>query len=170
VQSLAPDASDAVEAKVVSRRLIGGIEWFFLDSLERVNGVRGRLGAEQRAWLKQRLDANGGPAIICVHHNPERSLVGLKDTDEFLSVVLPRRRVKAVLFGHTHEFRVWTTDGLHFVNLPAVGYRFLDPNVLLGWVSARVDGYGMHLEVRGVTSGERGNGARHVLRWRGETA
>lgn len=128
--------------------------------------MRGSLGPGQRNWLTRQLDAATTPAIVCVHHNPERSFVGLKDTDELLRILLPRRRVKLVLFGHTHQFRVWQTDGLHFVNLPATGFRFFDPAVSLGWVRARIRPDEMRLEFCGVSVHEPDHGVTHHLVWR----
>ena len=60
-------------------------------------------------------------------------------------MVRPRRQVKAVLFGHTHAYREWTDDGLHFINLPATGY-FFNPLRPLGWVKAQISSHGMELD------------------------
>jgi Icc protein len=134
-----------------------------------VNALPGRLGPEQRQWLARKIDSDPAPAIVCLHHNPSRSLTGLRDAAEFLDIILPRRRVKAVIFGHTHELRLRQTDGLHFVNLPACGYcLLLKPNVPLGWVRASVRQDGMLLEFRGVTPGERDHGKTFNLSWRSE--
>ena len=167
VESLGQTADTALTDKVVSALSVGGVRWLLLDSLERVDGIRGSLGPEQRAWLSRQLNSNAAPAIVCVHHNPEPSFVGLRDFEEFLRIVLPRRHVKLVLFGHTHRFRVWQTDGLHFVNLPAVGFWF-NPRASLGWVLARVGQGGMRLELRGVSSREQDHGATRDLAWRSD--
>jgi len=175
VESLGPAAAsaarpdEAVSGKIVSSEVIGGMHWAFLDSLEEVNGLPGRLGRQQLDWLARRIEATPLPAVVCLHHNPQRSLTGLHDADEFLDVVLPRRRVKAVLFGHTHEFRLWQNDGLHFVNLPACGYCLLvKPNRPLGWVLATIRPDGMHLDFRGLTPREPAHGSSYDLPWRGE--
>src|SRR5262249_41559370 len=105
------------------------------------------------------------PALVCVHHNPEESLVGLKDTAELLAILKPRRRVKLVLFGHTHEFRVWQSDGLHFVNLPATSYPFA-PDASLGWLRAEITTTGMRIEFRGISGREPEHGSTRELEWR----
>lgn len=162
-------ADPAVPGKLVSGRVIGGVQWILLDSLEWINTIPGRLGPEQRQWLARKIDSNPAPAIVCLHHNPKRSPTGLEDADELLGILLPRRRVKLVLFGHTHEFRVWRTDGLHFVNLPACGYPLLlKPNVSLGWVRTGIGQGGASLEFRGVTARERDHGTTLDLPWRGD--
>ena len=168
LESFPMTADPGVPGKAVSIASVGGVDWFFLDSLEHVNTIRGSLGAEQRTWLVRELDANTAPAIICVHHNPEPSLVGLKDAEELLNIIRPRRRVKAIFFGHTHVYRVWQDDGLHFVNLPATGYRLLNSDVPLGWVRASLRNDGIRLEFRGVTSQESGHGTTRYLPWRTE--
>jgi hypothetical protein len=72
-----------------------------------------------------------------------------------------------VLFGHLHELRTWQREGLHFVNLPAAGYRlYLNPEASLGWLRARIDEDGMRLEFRGISPGEREHGTIRALAWR----
>ncbi|HVP10276.1 MAG TPA: metallophosphoesterase [Phycisphaerae bacterium] len=158
-----------VADKAVSAVSVGGVDWLFLDSLEQGTLIRGSLGPQQLAWLARELDSSTAPAIVCLHHNPETSsLVGLKDAQELIDIVLPRRRVKVLFFGHTHVFRIWQDDGLHFVNLPATGYRFFSPDVPLGWVRACMRINAMRLEFRGLTSRERGHGSLHDLSWRSD--
>lgn len=155
----------SVNAKVMSSRRIGNHQWIFLDSLEKTQKTRGSLGQDQLAWLKRRLEGDKSPTLICLHHNPDRSAVGLKDYEEFQDIVLPRRQVKLVVFGHTHLFRTWQTDGLHFVNLPAVGFR-LRPGTSLGWMSGRFKSGGADLAFHGVSRRDRDDGAVRRLRWR----
>jgi 3',5'-cyclic AMP phosphodiesterase CpdA len=165
VEALSLVAEANVEGKCVDEMAIDGVRWFFLDSLDRVNAVRGSLGQAQLAWLARRLDADPAPAIVCVHHNPDRSAVGLKDADEFMGIVAPRRQVKLVICGHTHRFRVWQSEGLHFVNLPATGFR-INPAASLGWVLALIGEEGMEIEFRGLTGKERAHGSTRSLAWR----
>ena len=168
VEAFAVTASSGVPNKISSSARIGGVDWFFLDSLEETNAIRGSLGAAQQAWLERMLDANTAPAIVCVHHNPEPSLVGLKDTEALLRVILPRRRVKALFFGHTHVFRVRQKEGLHFVNLPATGYRFFKADVPLGWVRATLGPSRMRLELRGIDPRDGDHGTVLDLPWRSD--
>ena len=116
--------------------------WFILDSLEVTKQTPGRLGDEQRDWLGKALDAHPGkPALVMVHHNPmsanDEKKIGLLDTAELLEVIGPRKQVKAVLYGHTHTWRHTEKDGLHFINLPAVGYPF-KVGELTGWVDCKL--------------------------------
>lgn len=166
-ESLGLPLPGAVDGKLVSTATSGDAQWLFLDSLDETNAVRGSLGETQRAWLAAELASDSAPAVVCVHHNPEPSLVGLRDFQEFRQIVEPTRRVKLVFFGHTHEFRVWQSAGLHFVNLPATGFRF-KPGTALGWVSARFTSGGARLVLRGVTPRERDHGIVHRLAWRSD--
>ncbi len=166
MQALSVENDSAVAEKAVSIRRINNRQWLFLDSLERTQAIRGSLGQSQLAWLQERLDADPTtPTIVCLHHNPDHSPVGLKDYDEFQKLVLPRRQVKLVLFGHTHIFRMWETDGLHFVNLPALGFR-LQPGTSLGWMSANFEPDGARLVFRGIDRKQKDDGTVKELRWR----
>jgi 3',5'-cyclic-AMP phosphodiesterase len=80
-----------------------------------------------------------------MHHNPDPFVVGLRDTAQLMDIVVPRRQVKAVMYGHTHVYNIWQKEGLHFINLPAAAYR-LNPNASLGWVLATMKRNGMHLQ------------------------
>ncbi len=165
--TMLPDAS--VPGKLVCSRIIGGVHWILLDSLERVGSLPGRLGSEQRQWLARTIDSAPAPAIVCLHHNPQRWITGLQDADELLDVILARRRVKAVIFGHTHAFQLRQTEGLHFVSLPACGYCVLvNPNSSLGWVWAGVRQDGMRLELRGLTARRLDHDAAFNLTWRSD--
>jgi len=126
--------------------------WFLLDSLEVTKQTPGSLGDEQRAWLAKALDAHPGkPALVMVHHNPmnpeETKRTGLLDTPELLEVLMPRRQVKAVFYGHTHTWRQSQKDGLHFINLPAIGYPF-KAEELTGWVDCKLREDGASLDPR----------------------
>ena len=94
--------------------------WFLLDSLDVTNQTPGRLGDEQRAWLAKALDAKADkPALVMVHHNPVSAAPGKKaallDADDLLALVVQRRHVKAIFFGHTHTWHITEQDGLHLV-------------------------------------------------------
>jgi 3',5'-cyclic-AMP phosphodiesterase len=152
--------------KSVSAMVAGGVRWLLLDSLGAGNGIQGSLGAAQREWLTRQLDDRPASAtIVCVHHNPDIPLVGLTDAREFLGIVRPRRQVKLVMFGHTHQYRLWQTDGLHFLNLPAAGYRF-KPGSSLGWIRATTTISGIKLTFRGIDARQRDHGAVRELAWR----
>lgn len=156
------EAASPVAGKWVSVRDVEGTRWIHLDSLALTGEIGGDLGGAQLDWLARTLDgAAQTPTIVVVHHNPEDAVFGVRDGAAFHAVVLPRRQVKAVVFGHTHAYRLWTQEGLHFVNLPATSYLFhLLPR--LGWVLADVYDDGMRVEFRPT----RGKPEALFLKWR----
>lgn len=142
--------------------------WFLLDSLEKTNVVTGRLGDDQLAWLAKALDARADkPALVSVHHNPDTSAkpTGLADTGPLVELLMARKQVKALFFGHTHHWDVKTRDGLHLVNLPAVAYVFWPPDPS-GWVNCEVRPSGMRLELRALDPNHAAHGKPVELTWR----
>jgi 3',5'-cyclic AMP phosphodiesterase CpdA len=159
----------ALDGKSVSAFIDSGMRWVFLDSLHRVNGFSGRLGVQQLGWLEQLLDERKDIAtIVCLHHNPENTITGLKDTDPFLDMLKPRKQVKAVMFGHTHVYRRWSVAGLHLINLPAVGYPF-NPFEPLGWIQGRIQPGSLELKLRTLKENHAQNHRLDVLKWRRDT-
>ncbi len=123
-----------------------------LDSLEPRLGIPGECGSAQLKWLGQVLDRNPTkPAVTFIHHNPQwltpkEELIGLADTVAFWDILKSRPRVKAHVFGHTHTWKLDKKDGIHLVNLPAVGYPF-NPNGVTGWIDMRLTDKGAAMTV-----------------------
>jgi 3',5'-cyclic-AMP phosphodiesterase len=171
----AEPAARAMQGRLASRQvsIIRGAvaDWFMLDSLIRTRETPGLLGDAQRAWLAAALDANlRKPAIVVVHHNPPQAggpeKNALEDAEQLLSILRPRRQVKAWIFGHTHHWRVWQDDsGLHLINLPPTAYVF-EPGQPSGWVHARIDPAGMTLQLRCLDRTHPEHGRISELRWR----
>lgn len=146
-------ADQPVASRHVTVIQMPGANWFLLDTLQKVNSTPGEVGEQQRQWLATALDAHPDtPAIIVMHHNPQRptaerpKVTGLLDTAELLDLLAPRRQVKAVVFGHTHDWKVMQEEGIHLVNLPPVAYVFNAARPS-GWVHAHVQGRAMELRL-----------------------
>jgi 3',5'-cyclic-AMP phosphodiesterase len=144
--------------------------WFLLDSLDRVNVTPGILGAEQLAWLAKALDAQAKkPALVVTHHDPQWSTPakpsGLLDTEKLFEILSPRKHVKALFFGHTHQWQRDKRDGIHLINLPPVAYLFKKeaPN---GWVDLRLRDGGAVLKLHTLDPKHRQNGEQVELMWR----
>jgi predicted phosphodiesterase len=160
-------------------RRIGVVEakhanWFLLDTLKAVNGTPGEMGKKRLTWLQEELDKRKDkPAIIMLHHNPKTGKQadskfdgwGLIDTDDLFAVAKPRKHVKAMIFGHTHHWNVDTNDGIHLINLPALG-RIFQKDEPLGWVDATLQGDGMTIELRSLDTTHKAHGEVHDLKWR----
>jgi Icc protein len=147
-----------------------------LDSLYNTERTvtEGDLGMNQIEWLKRALDQHAEkPAIVICHHNvnqPESKSGtaqegGLRDGAALVDVLRPRKHVKAFIFGHTHEWRRWELDGIHFINLPTTAYIF-DPHEPRGWVDVRLEKRGMSLMLESLDKTHPKHGKKLVLRWR----
>ena len=152
--------------------------FFLLDSLYNTERTvtEGDLGMKQIEWLARALDQHAKkPAIVICHHNVNqleaKSVTaqegGLRDGAALVDVLRPRKHVKAFIFGHTHEWRRWELDGIHFINLPTTAYIF-DPDEPRGWVDVRLEKRGMSLMLESLDKTHPKHGKKLVLRWRKE--
>jgi len=162
------DAARPVADKQIAVVEMERANWFLLDSLDKTNVTPGRLGAEQIEWLASALDDRADkPALVLGHHQPVQGGVGsgLRDTDALFEVLVPRRQVKAYIFGHTHHWMVDRWKDIHLVNLPPTAYPFAkhDPN---GWVEVSLAESGAQLELHALDPQHPANGQRVELEWR----
>jgi 3',5'-cyclic AMP phosphodiesterase CpdA len=152
--------------------------FFLLDSLYNTERTvtEGDLGMKQIEWLARALDQHAKkPAIVICHHNVNQLEAksgtaqegGLRDGAALVDVLRPRKHVKAFIFGHTHEWRRWELDGIHFINLPTTAYIF-DPDEPRGWVDVRLEKRGMSLMLKSLDKTHPKHGKKLVLRWRKE--
>ena len=171
-RSGAAEASDrpVLESKHVSLVKTPRANLFMLDSLDRVNVTPGLLGAEQLEWLRRSLDRNSNrPAMIFVHHQPNfaefGTVGGLTDTDPFFKLIESQTHVKAVFFGHTHNWLVKERAGIHFVNLPPVAYVF-NPANPSGWVDLEIQDYSATITLLSLDKSHKAHGEARRLSWR----
>jgi Icc protein len=143
--------------------------WFLLDSLIATNSTPGEVGAAQLAWLTKELDAQPDkPAIVVVHHHPQFTdkVPGLQDTEVFLAALASRRQVKALIFGHTHDWQITQHDsGIHLINLPPTAYLFQAgrPN---GWVRTTLAADRAEFELRALDPKHLEHAQVKTLKWR----
>jgi 3',5'-cyclic-AMP phosphodiesterase len=146
------------------------VNWLQLDSLDRTDDTPGKLRTAQLHWLTQELDARPDkPAIVLVHHNPQfnNHKTGLMDTPELMEVVAPRRHVKAIIYGHTHNWQITEhqPSGIHLINLPPTSYPFLYGRPA-GWVRVSLAADSADFELRSLDSRYPDHGKVHTLKWR----
>ncbi|QNN21824.1 hypothetical protein HED60_05900 [Planctomycetales bacterium ZRK34] len=174
IQSLAKyrPADQPVPGRRITVLQTERVNWFMLDTLDKVNVTPGLLGEPQIKWLGEALDAHADkPAIIYAHHDPVFKLpegrrnTGLVDTDAFFNVIAPRRHVKAYVFGHTHRWEHHERDGIHLINLPPTAYVFRKdlPN---GWVAAAVKPDGIKMTLHTLDKDHKQDGEVVDLKWR----
>lgn len=82
-----------------------------------------------------------------------------------MKLVLAKRQVKALFFGHTHVAADFQLDGLHLVNLPACAYRFASEQPT-GWTSALVGPSGCTLTLFDTDKGHALHNKERRLEWR----
>lgn len=171
-EALRAQADPAVEGRFAMATDAAGMRLVMLDSLDKVDEVPGLLGDAQRAWLAKTLDAAPAvPTVVLMHHHPsptpEPPAGALQDTAALLEILRPRKQVKALVFGHTHVWRLAERDGLRLVNLPAVAYHF-DPKQPLGWcrLEPARDGGAATLVLRCVGGDRSQDGGRFDLAFR----
>ena len=143
------------------------VRFVMLDSLLQSNVTPGQLGRTQRAWLSEYLKtASDKPTLIVVHHTLDDGDGSLVDFDRLFEIVKPHKKVKAILYGHSHVYRYDVTDGIHLVNLPAIGYNFTDAQPV-GWVESVLTSQGGDFTLRSFGGNQEKNGKTVSLKWRG---
>ena len=158
---------EPVTAKWVTTFESGPLQFVFLDSLLATNIPPGPAANALTAGLANNLATRSAkPTIVVVHHNPDPdSDNALVDAERLLALVRPARQVKALIFGHTHTYRYTKTEGLHLINLPAVGYNFADGEPI-GWVEAAFRVQGADLTLHALGGEPKADGKQTALTWR----
>ncbi len=145
---------------------------FILDSFDSRNPGGGILGESQLKWLAKALDARKDkPALVFAHHplqfNADRSgrSSGLADADDLWPLLKERRQVKGYVFGHTHTWKLAEKDGIHLINLPAIGYPFAKAEVT-GWMDVHLTESGAKFEVRAIDPKHAKHATKAEVKWR----
>ncbi|MEN3939886.1 metallophosphoesterase [Prosthecobacter sp. SYSU 5D2] len=163
-----------VDGKHVSVFSSATMNWVLLDTLDQVNKTPGLLGDKQLGWLDRTLASlPAKPTVVMAHHNPQQPIVGegqkhtgMQDSDALFKVLAKHKRVKAFVYGHTHNWHHSRDEatGLHLINLPPVAYVFGQdrPN---GWVIARATPEKLVLELRALNPAHDQHGEKVEILW-----
>jgi len=144
----------------------GPIRLIVLDSLLYPNKTPGLLGQAQRQWLDDYLKkCDDTPTILCFHHTMKDGDGDLLDVPRLFSLVKPIRKVKAILYGHSHVYGFSKFRGIHLINLPAVGYNFGDSQPV-GWVEANMTAKGGRFTLHALAGNTDNDGSAQRLTWR----
>ena len=142
------------------------IRIIMLDSLLYTNKVPGLLGKAQRQWLKNYLiECDDNPVILSFHHTMSDGDNDLLDVPRLFSTILPIRKVKAIVYGHSHFYGYSEFEGIHLINLPAVGYNFSDSDPV-GWVEASLGNRGGDFVLHAAAGNQDQDGSVTKLTWR----
>ena len=161
-----PGERQYVQGKYVLAIDTGPVRLLTLDSLMEANVTPGFLGKKQRTWLDVYLKAAPPkPTIIFVHHTLDDGDTSLLDVLWLFRILKPHRMVKAVVYGHSHVYKFQQEDGIHLVNLPAVGYNFGDQQPV-GWVEAMLSAEGADFKLHAIGGNVSGDGDVKTVRWR----
>ena len=152
--------------KCVSLLSSAPLRLILLDSLAFPHYVPGLLGKQQREWLDGYLRRTpDAPTLLFVHHTLDDGDGSLLDFEKLLAIAQKYRWVKAVFYGHSHLYKSETVQGLHLVNLPAVGYNFRD-SAPVGWVQAVFTTEGANLTLQAIGGDTSEHGKTRSLAWR----
>lgn len=105
-----------------------------LDSVQ-INKVSGLLNDEQLLFLDEAIStSNAKYIIICLHH-PIVSMGGdwddelsLENPEDLFKVVERHSRVKAILWGHAHQSKVFERNGVSLISCPSTALQFNGPD------------------------------------------
>jgi len=142
------------------------LKLIFLDSLMYVNKTPGLLGKGQRVWLEKYLTTSDKkPVFIFVHHTLNDGDTDLLDADKLFDIVIPNNNVKAIFYGHSHIYKITEKENLKLINLPAVGYNFIDSQPV-GWVEAKITANSGIFTLHAIGGDINKNGNISELKWR----
>ncbi len=162
----APGNRPPIDGKHVTVIEHDAVRMIVLDSLLYTNKVAGLLGRKQREWLAGYLPViRDRPVVLAVHHTLDDGDGDLLDADRLFALIRPHRHVQAVFYGHSHVWDLRKRDGIHLINLPAVGYNFRDQDPV-GWVEARFHSRGVVLTLHAVGGNRVEDGKSIPLAWR----
>lgn len=154
---------EAVENKHVITADGGPVRLIILDTLDRINAISGLLGWPQRTWLETYLHTcDDTPTILFLHHKPKGDL---RDTGRLFRIIGPMAKVKAVVYGHTHQVGLSEYKGIHLINLPATGYNLGDSHPV-GWMEAKLTARGGEFLLHAMGGNTHYDGSRVTLTWR----
>jgi len=142
------------------------VRLLLLDSLLYVNKAAGFLGKAQRDWLARSLEeSDARPTVIFVHHTLGDGDGDLLDVERLFRLTRTHQTVKAIIYGHSHKYAFSQEDGIHLINIPAVGYNFSDDEPV-GWVDAMFTPKGVDLKLRAIGGNRTADGKTRSLAWR----
>jgi Icc protein len=156
----------AVKGKHIVTVDAGPVQFILLDSLFSTNETMGLLGKAQRTWLQQYLQTSDDkPVILFFHHSLRDDDGDLQDLPRLFDIIKPVTKVKAIVYGHSHEYGFSDFEGIHLINLPAVAFAFGNDQPI-GWVEARLGRAEGEFVLHAIGGNTDQDGRARQLRWR----
>lgn len=144
----------------------GPVRFILLDSLFATNETMGLLGKAQRTWLQRYLQGcDDKPVILFFHHSLRDDDGDLIDAPWLFDIIKPLPKVKALVYGHSHEYAFSDLEGIQLINLPAVAYAFKKDQPL-GWIEAKLTATGGAFTLHALGGNTELDGRTTRLRWR----
>ncbi len=144
----------------------GPVRFLILDSLMQTNLTGGLLGKAQRTWLETCLRTPGDrPTILFLHHTFGDGDGDLLDAPRLFDLVRPVKDVKAIVYGHSHDYGYSKFERIHLINLPSTAYTF-GKDQPVGWVEARLTAKGGDFILHATGANTQIDGQTTTLRWR----
>ncbi len=157
------DHPGTLENKHVTLAQAGPVRMIVLDTLLKVNGLLGRLGDSQRTWLEKVLQScDDRPTILFLHHTPHGDLL---DRRRLFEIIKPQSKIKAVVYGHSHQYGHSEVAGIHLINLPSTGYTIWS-GAPVGWVDAKLTARGGEFTLHALEGDRTLDGHTHTCLWR----
>ncbi|HNY80808.1 MAG: metallophosphoesterase [Sedimentisphaerales bacterium] len=161
-----PGRIQPVKGKYVTIVDAGPMRLVLLDSLVKTNETPGLLGKVQRDWLKTYLaESDDTPLLLCFHHSLRDTDGELLDSPRLFEIIEPVPKVKALVYGHSHDYAFGMHEGIALINLPAVGYSF-NREIPVGWVEANLSARGGQFTLHAVAGNTSIDGQVTSLTWR----
>ncbi len=155
-----------VKGKCIVTVDAGPVRFILLDSLFSTNQTMGLLGKAQRTWLQRYLlTCDDKPVILFFHHSLRDEDGDLQDLPRLFDIIKPVTKVKALVYGHSHEYGFSDFEGIHLINLPAVAFNFGDEQPV-GWVEARLGRAGGEFVLHTLGGDNSQDGRARQLHWR----
>ena len=129
--------AQAVKGKHIVTVDAGPARFVLLDSLFLTNETPGLLGKVQRTWLQRYLQTcDDKPVILFFHHSLRDEDGELLDAPRLLDLIQPIAKVKALVYGHSHEYAFSDHKGMHLIDLPASATT---STTVTQWAGSRCD-------------------------------
>ena len=142
------------------------VRFILLDSLMYVNKTPGLLGKSQRLWLERFLKTSDKKStFLFVHHTLNDGDVDLLDVDRLFDIIVPHKNVKAIFYGHSHIYSIRERQKLKLINIPAVGYNFIDSQPV-GWLEARITPDSGAFTLHAIGGNVENDGEMKEVKWR----